>query len=302
MARVLVVEDSRTQALQIQLLLEEAGFEVGLAGNGREALAVLARGEPDVILTDLTMPEMNGLELVEAVRDRRPAVPVVLMTAQGSEEIAVEALKKGAASYIPKRLLRQSLVETLEGVLSVSQASKHQERLLDTLVQAEFSFVLENDVNLVPALIGYLEASVARVLRCERADLLRVGVALNEALVNAIQHGNLEVSSELRQHDDERDFRALTEARRRQPPYSERRVRISARVSATEVVYVVADEGPGFDPRALPDPTDPANLERIGGRGLMLIRTFMDKVEYNTRGNQITMLKRRRQDRSEPEA
>jgi len=54
----------------------------------------------------------------------------------------------------------------------------------------------------------------------------------------------------------------------------------------------VEDEGPGFDPATVPDPTDPGNLERIGGRGLMLIRTFMDDVEHNEKGNRITLRKK----------
>jgi hypothetical protein len=63
-------------------------------------------------------------------------------------------------------------------------------------------------------------------------------------------------------------------------------------LSCTEALYVVEDEGPGFDPLTVPDPTDAANLERIGGRGLMLIRTFMDEVEHNERGNRISLRKR----------
>ena len=59
-----------------------------------------------------------------------------------------------------------------------------------------------------------------------------------------------------------------------------------------EAVYRIRDEGPGFDPARLPDPTDPARLERTTGRGLLLIRAFMDEVAFNGTGNQITLLKR----------
>ena len=75
-----------------------------------------------MVLTDLNMPEMNGLQLVEAARGDFPAVPVVLMTALGSEEIAVEALQKGAASYVPKRNLAQDIADTLDRVVAVAQA------------------------------------------------------------------------------------------------------------------------------------------------------------------------------------
>ena len=297
MARVLVVEDSPTQALEIQLLLEEAGFTVAPAGNGREGLAALRRELPDAVLTDLDMPDMNGLQLVEAVRREFPALPVVLMTALGSEEIAVEALQKGASSYVPKRNLAANIVDTLDNVIAVAQAGRNQQRVHDCLTQTEWHFVLENDTSLAPPLIGLLEEQASRMQICGRNDLMRVGVALQEAILNAIQHGNLELNSELRQEGDEKAYRDLAAARRQQPPYRDRRVRLTARLSRSEAVYVIEDGGPGFDASALPDAADPANVGRIGGRGLTLIRTFMDEVRYNDRGNRIIMLKRRRSEK-----
>jgi CheY-like chemotaxis protein len=255
MARILVVEDSRTQAREIQFLLEDAGYEVALAGNGVEGLAALQKGLPDVVLTDLDMPQMNGLELVEAVRRDYPTVPVILMTALGSEEIAVQALQKGAASYIPKRNLTNDIVNTLENVLAVAQASGDRQRVLGCLTQSEHRFVLDNDATLVPPLIVHLEENVSRMQATDRTDLMRVGIALHEALLNAIQHGNLELSSDLRQ-EDERVYRDLGEQRRRQSPYKDRHVRVTVALTRGEAVYVIEDEGPGFDPSTLPDPTD----------------------------------------------
>jgi CheY-like chemotaxis protein len=299
MTRVLVVEDSRTQALAIQMMLEEAGFTVDVAGNGREALAALDRSErsgdkstyPDVVLTDLEMPEINGLQVVETVRRDYAHLPVVLMTAVGSEEIAVAALQKGAASYVPKRNLQSDIAWTLNNVVAVARAGRDQVRLLECLRQTEMYFELDNDSSLVPTLLGHLDKQGACMKPGDWTERMRVGVALHEALVNAIYHGNLEVSSDLRQEDEKRFYR-LVEERRRQSPYRDRRVHVRATLGRDDAVYVVEDQGPGFDPRALPDPTDPANLDRIGGRGLMLIRTFMDHVEHNASGNRITMVKR----------
>jgi hypothetical protein len=107
--------------------------------------------------------------------------------------------------------------------------------------------------------------------------------------VNAIVHGNLEVSSTLLDEQPSA-FSALVERRRAESPYRDRRVVVVARETRTEATYVVRDEGPGFDPRNLPDPTDLANLDKPSGRGLMLIRTFMDEVRHNEKGNEIRMV------------
>jgi anti-sigma regulatory factor (Ser/Thr protein kinase) len=112
--------------------------------------------------------------------------------------------------------------------------------------------------------------------------------------VNAIFHGNLEVSSALRELDGGKPYHDLAERRRQEAPYGDRRVRVTAVQRREEVRYHIADEGPGFDPSALPDPTDVSQLERVSGRGLLLIRTFMDEVAHNARGNEITLVKRLR--------
>ena len=291
MSRILVVEDSATQAMQIRLLLEEAGFEVEVARGGADGLAALDRAGVDVVLSDLDMPGLNGLDLVEAIRINHPAVPVILMTALGSEEIAAQALQRGAASYVPKKNLDRDILPTLRNVLGVANAERAQDRISECLTRAEFRFRLESDPTLVPLLIGHLREHVARLQSCDETDLIRVGMALNEALLNAIYHGNLEVDSALRQ-EDERHFHDLAGRRRRQSPYRDRRVEVVATIGPAEARFVVRDEGPGFDPDSLPDPCDSANLDCIGGRGLLLIRTFMDEVSYNAIGNEITMIKR----------
>ena len=114
---------------------------------------------------------------------------------------------------------------------------------------------------------------------------------MQEALLNGIYHGNLEVGSELRE-DGEGPYIALAEERRGLSPYRERRLRVVAELNREQAVFTIEDQGPGFDPSKLPDPLDPANLERAGGRGLLLIRTFMDDVFFNEAGNQLTMVKK----------
>ena len=80
--------------------------------------------------------------------------------------------------------------------------------------------------------------------------------------------------------------------RQKQKPYCDRRVYVLAKDVPEGSTYVIRDEGPGFDPRKLPDPLDPENFEKVSGRGLLLIRTFMDDVRHNSKGNEITLFKR----------
>lgn len=293
MTSVLVVDDFVMDRHRAGALVEKAtGFTPVYASNGREALTAMEQALPDVVLTDLLMPEMDGLELVQEIRSKYPLVPVILMTAHGSEEIAIKALQTGASSYVPKRNLAQDLAETVESVLAAARASRNQQRLLECLARTESHFILDNDPGLIPPLIGHLQDNLARLKLCDEIGRIRVSVALQEALTNAIQHGNLEVSSVLREKDD-KAYYALAAERRKEKPYCLRRINVIARESTVEAVYVIRDEGPGFDPSLLPDPTDPSNLERVSGRGLLLIRTFMDEVSHNAKGNEITMIKRR---------
>jgi anti-sigma regulatory factor (Ser/Thr protein kinase) len=204
----------------------------------------------------------------------------------------VRALSTGAASYVPKRSLAHDLVSTVRNVLELAHARLASRRVLSSLLSIESRFVLDNDVAAIPVLVGYLETDLTRLDACDEAALLQIGVALREALVNAIVHGNLEVSSDLREIDGGKPYQELSEQRQKEAPYRDRRARLTARLSREAVEYVITDEGPGFDVAALPDPTDVSQLERVSGRGLLLIRTFMDEVRHNARGNEITMVKR----------
>ena len=245
------------------------------------------------MISDLIMPEMDGLELVAAARIKFPLVPVILMTSKGSEEIAVQALQAGAASYVPKRRLANQLLETLHKVVEVSGPQRAYTRLLGCLVQSEYTFLLNNDSTLFRPLVTYLQESVTHLGLGDVAERTRLGVALEEALANALYHGNLEVSSALREDDDRGRTTRWSSSAVRQSPYRDRRIHVEAKLSREQAVFVIRDEGCGFDPALLPDPTDPANLEKSSGRGVLLMRTFMDEVCYNTVGNQVTLRKRR---------
>ena len=291
MTQILVVDDSATDRRLAGGLLEHRdGWIVRYAIDGREALDSIAADQPDLILTDLQMPEINGLELVEAVQRDYPLIPVILMTAQGSERIAVDALERGAASYVPKRELGPELTSVIERVLTLSEERQTKRTLMQRMNTLQASFVLSNESVLLTSAVAYLQGLIRDMVLLSESERLRVGVALEEALLNAAYHGNLEVESRLREQDHAL-FYDLARQRSQMRPYSVRSISLDVELSGDQIRYVVRDEGPGFDPSELPDPTDPANLDRPCGRGLLLMRTFMDSVEYNDVGNLVTMIK-----------
>ena len=294
MTRVLIVDDSLTDRRLAGGLITRAGdLDVHFAVDGRDALEQIELHLPDLVVTDLNMPEIDGLALVKSIREQYPMVPVILMTAQGSDAIAVEALRTGAASYVPKKRLADDLVETVQQVLAVAHADRGRSRLMRRLQRQHVEFQLENDVELIMSLVQFLQDAVRGMRLCDETDRIRLGVALQEAMMNACFHGNLEISSSLRE-GDHHAYYDLAKERACLPPYSSRRITVSMTVSAEEAVFIIGDEGPGFDPHAIPDPRAPQNLEKPSGRGLLLMQTFMDEDRYNSRGNVVTMVKRRR--------
>ncbi len=293
MATVLVVDDSVTERrLAAGLLAKNPDLTVLTASNGHEALVHLAGAPIDLVVTDLMMPEMNGLELVRAIRQQYPQVPVVLMTGQGTEELAVQALQCGASSYVPKRMLSVELCDTVRRVVSASRDEHSQTQVSSRLTQFACDFELENDLNVILPVPGYLQRVLRALMLFDEVESLRVSVAIEEALVNAYYHGNLEIGSDLREVNHEAYYE-LARQRCDQPPYRDRKIHFHVEFTPTVARYVVRDDGPGYDPRQLPDPTIADNFERPCGRGLLLMRTFMDEVHHNAVGNEVTLIKRR---------
>lgn len=290
MACILVADDSAADRELAGRLLAKQSWRVIHAGDGRQALARMQEHDVDLVLTDLVMPDLDGLGFVQQAKIDHPLVPVVLMTARGSEEIAVRALEAGAASYVPKKVLIRDLVEVVQRILDASREHKSYTRLLGRLQAA--SFTLENDLELISSLVSYLTQVLRDSGMFGESDCHGITTALDEALTNAYYHGNLEVRSEIREHDA-RAYRALAEQRRQSAPYRDRRIRVNANLSADAVRFVIADDGGGFDVGAVPDPTAPENLARPSGRGIFLMKTFLDEVSYNHTGNEVTLLKRR---------
>jgi len=293
MHRFLVVDDSAlAQQMVGDVLQKRFDASVTYAGNGVEAVSRLEQHEPfDLILSDLEMPLMGGLDLLAVVRERFPRVPFVVFTAFGNEEIAVKAIQGGAASYLPKKQIAQRLPDVVRTVLTASTRRKLRDRLTRHLVSHDLEFQLTNDRELIAAVVAELQEVCQSSGAFADQQLTRIGVALEEALVNAMIHGNLEISSELREREDHA-YEQLIRTRQQEEKYRNRRIGVRCRFTPTEARFVIQDDGPGFNIAMVPDPTKSANFTKVSGRGLLLIRSFMDEVSHDAKGSTITMIKR----------
>ncbi|MSV32569.1 MAG: sigma-54-dependent Fis family transcriptional regulator, partial [Bryobacterales bacterium] len=129
--RVLVIEDEEKLRRVVQLQLQTSGYEVELAGTAEEGLALAERA--DLVFTDLRLPGMSGLDFLEKMHALRPGLPVVMMTAFGSVETAVEAMKKGAADFLVKPFSLDHLTAVAAKALEMQDLREENKRLKEEL-------------------------------------------------------------------------------------------------------------------------------------------------------------------------
>jgi DNA-binding NtrC family response regulator len=165
---ILIADDDDNLRRVLEFQLEEAGFKVLSAADGSEALDLFTSNEVDSVITDLRMPKVSGLELLEKIKALNGETPVVVVTAFGEVETAVAAVKAGAFDYINKPFNRDEILLTLERALTFSQ-TKNENRQLRELFDREFR--LENVVGDSAAMRDVLNV-VGRVARSDATVLI----------------------------------------------------------------------------------------------------------------------------------
>jgi len=206
-----------------------------------------------------------------------------------------QAVSNGASGQIIEQRLAADLPMLLSSVFEQRNAMTQQQIMREKIVMRTLKVEMGNDKNAINGIVQHLLDECESQGVIKEVDRMKVGVSLEEALVNAIVHGNLEVSSKLREGNDD-EFEKLIELRQKQPEYADRSATIECSISQTEAIFTIQDDGPGFDVAAIPDPTDPEYIERPSGRGILLMRSFMDDVQYNETGNCVTLTKRVQQE------
>jgi two-component system NtrC family response regulator len=139
METILIVDDEKNYTLILSAVLEDAGFETLTANSGPESLEILSRSDVDLVLTDMKMPGMDGIALLERIKKKDADLPVIMMTAHGTVEKAVEAMQKGAYTYILKPFDNEQLVLYVNKAVSMYRVVK-ENRELRSAVEDRYSF------------------------------------------------------------------------------------------------------------------------------------------------------------------
>ncbi|HEV7889585.1 MAG TPA: ATP-binding protein, partial [Pyrinomonadaceae bacterium] len=218
----------------------------------------------DLIISDLAEYADSGVQIVSELKRKRLFVPIVVSSEEAQQAGIVKAFKLGASNYVRKPYDHEELRYIVEKTLGYKLRFVEDLKVLP-YVREHIEFELPSDISLMNGVLHYITERVA-ALGVIKPDASNLFIALDEAFVNAVKHGN------------RLDHQKL--------------VRITADLSTKEARFTIEDEGEGFDVTGIPDPRDPANLFKTSGRGVLLIYNIMDEVEYNDRGNRLTMVKR----------
>jgi anti-sigma regulatory factor (Ser/Thr protein kinase)/DNA-binding NarL/FixJ family response regulator len=288
--RILVMEpddDARAAVLQ---LLNAGGEWSAEALEAPEQIEGLSAGTFQLVIVDLRLARTDDHALLRSLLQADPHRPVLLTGADGQVQHVVEALQAGAAGFIHTAQLASQLIDNVERVTGAAFRNQIKAKLLHCMTSSVSCFSIENDPLMLPTLLTRLQYSLTLFGICDDGQRTRVGIALEEALSNALYHGNLEVSSALRNQSIE-TYYELAGERRFALPYSDRRIHVTEELTPEYARFTIRDEGPGFDTSNLDTSPDEDNLEAVSGRGLLVMRSFMDQVSFNARGNQVTLTK-----------
>lgn len=286
--RLLVVDPCQDTQTQIEQQLQGRGFSIRSVSDPSSAVATFDSEFPDIVITDLFLPEKAGLTLVEELFARREYCPIVVMAMEATEQTMVEVLRTGAVDYLHKPIIESELAHVLQRAKDAVPSNLVH---LPGLRDVDYQLSIDSDPAHIQGIVSWLIKTTASTFSPIRQLQLRG--ALQELLFNAIEHGNLEISGrEKHQALMEGRYDQLVAQRRTRGQLRDRSVtlRILYDRASAQIVYRIADEGSGFCWQTLFGHShEVRESEAANGRGIFLTRAWFPALAYNDRGNEVTL-------------
>lgn len=290
---ILHVDPSSTDRDTVrEALASQEAWTVEGAASYEEARERLQLHPVDLILSEVDLGDGEWRDLISAVRNRHMTTSVFIVSSSLTVESAAQAARDGAEAVLAKDGDPGEWLFPMECAIERAASRALRQAAESSLTQETLTFTLENEKCRIPHLVNLLIEHCDRFNLIDDRDRMRIQVALEEALLNSIIHGNLEVSSRLREVEGDAFENAITE-RKSLEPFRSRRVTLTAEYTHDGAMFKIRDEGPGFDVEKVRNPTEDDAIALASGRGILLMRSFMDSIDYSDRGNEVIMYKRR---------
>jgi DNA-binding response OmpR family regulator len=291
-ARVLIVDDQQVLRSLLSRFMTREGFEPVEAENGKVAVELYRSTNPAVVLSDIMMPEMDGIGLLRAIRAMDPSAAVILMTGYGNEEVLLEALRGGAVNFFKKPFDFHEVLSVVRSVARQRVSPDATPFLSSHLVEESKRFLFTAADAQVQPMINQIALHLGSI--AGENEIIHLKIGIEEMIRNAVEHGHLGITGEEKHRAlEEGVFGELVHQRLQSGDNARKQITLSSRLSPTELVVTIADQGDGFNWRSVPE-LSAESLLRFNGRGILLTRIYYDEVRYNEKGNEVTLVRRRR--------
>jgi len=283
------VDDQEALRSLLARLLEREGFDALQAEDGAQAVEMYRSESPLVVVSDIMMPRMDGLTLLNEIRRIDRNATVILMTGQGNEDVLLKALRGGATNFFKKPFNVRELIDEIRKVVEFRLEAARSSLFSPLLVEETKRFVMPRADSPFFPIINQITLQLPCLLPQE--DILNLKIGIEEVITNAIEHGNLGISfKEKSKAIQEGRLAELIADRGRESDAAGRAVGITSRLSPRLFEITIRDDGKGFDWRTLPA-VEPETLLAFNGRGIFLTKIYFDEVTYNDAGNEVTLRK-----------
>ncbi|MBN2520693.1 MAG: response regulator [Bacteroidales bacterium] len=284
--KVLIVEDDVIFRTFLKNSVKSFGYEYYEAENGAQGLEIFKAKMPHLVISDVQMPEMDGIEMLRKIKEIRSDAIVIITTFFDSEDLAIKALNAGANNYLKKPFRPKNLTQLLQKYYVISKSRTITRDIKNMVVQKEFELRFKSDIDIIPKIVDYL------IKESDLLDISGLELGLNEILTNSVEHGNLEISYEDKTKALEDDkISDLYYQRLSNPEYSNREVVVKYKMDKSHVEFEIIDQGNGFNWKNIPDPIYEENQGGFHGRGIFLTRFQFDELEYMGKGNKVRLKK-----------
>lgn len=292
---VLFIDDDQGICDAFELFFEDAGWKYTIAPDGITGLEYALNNKYDIIITDLIIPGLSGLDLVKEVHKYKPGQVMLVVSGSGMVDTAMSAIREGAVDFIKKPIDFGNLRSTVYRITSGLREENLEHKMYGSLSaqHAEYELIAQDFFTGTPALP--ILADLVRANLIDTGERLRLTLAYQEAVTNAVDHGNLELSSTLKDNisiNGIDSYQLTRRSRMEDPIYGGRKIWITTDYREGCLKITIRDQGKGFVlPRQHEIESKGASLNCYG-RGMTIISGAMDEVEYRLNGTEIVMTKK----------